>query len=139
MDGLRTSGGRGREGCGVARRQHLARNCASAERNACGGARLGGLQIAETHHRKKIDAPSGTPTVGESRGTWPRSGAVGYASLCGTAAGDHDAMFLGPDERVAPSHRAESRMIFARGTLAGARFLVGLLAFFRWRDVIEAL
>ena len=41
----------------------------------------------------------------------------------GTVAGDHDVMFLGPDERLILSHRAESRTIFARGALAAARFL----------------
>ena len=49
-------------------------------------------------------------------------------------------MFLGPDERVILSHRAESRMIFARGALVGARFLVGKPAgLYSMRDVIGAL
>ena len=54
--------------------------------------------------------------------------AIGFASLRGgTIAGDHDVMFLGPDERLILSHRAESRMIFARGALTAARFLAGLI------------
>ena len=49
-------------------------------------------------------------------------------------------MFLGPDERLILSHRAESRMIFARGALAAARFLIGKPAgLYTMRDVIDAL
>jgi len=95
------------------------------------------IQIAEAHHRNKVDAPSGTAlmlgNLVEERGR-----SVGYASLRGgTVAGDHDVMFLGPDERLILSHRAENRMIFARGALAAARFLVGKPAgLYSMRDVI---
>ena len=69
------------------------------------------------------------------------TGSIGFASLRGgTVAGDHDVMFLGPDERLVLSHRAESRMIFARGALAAARFLVGKPAgLYTMRDVIDSL
>ena len=117
------------------------------------------IEIAETHHRMKADAPSGTALMlGEAaargRGAPPRTergrdgtslkreeGAIGFASLRGgTVAGDHDVLFLGPDERLILSHRAESRMIFARGALAAARFLVGKPAgLYSMRDVIEEL
>jgi 4-hydroxy-tetrahydrodipicolinate reductase len=98
------------------------------------------IQVAETHHRKKVDAPSGTALMlGKIAERDGRS--VGYASLRGgTVAGDHDVLFLGPDERLILSHRAESRMIFARGALAAARFLVGKPAgLYSMRDVIEGL
>jgi len=98
------------------------------------------IQIAETHHRQKVDAPSGTALMlGRIAQTAGRS--VGYASLRGgTVAGDHDVLFLGPDERLILSHRADSRMIFARGALAAARFLVGKPAgLYTMRDVIESL
>lgn len=98
------------------------------------------IQISETHHRNKVDAPSGTALMlGKVAEGVGRS--VGFASLRGgTVAGDHDVAFLGPDERLILSHRAESRMIFARGALAGARFLVGKPAgLYAMRDVIEAL
>ena len=67
-------------------------------------------------------------------------GAIGFASLRGgSVAGDHDVMFLGPDERLVLSHRAENRMIFARGALAGARFLLGKPAgLYSMRHVIGA-
>jgi 4-hydroxy-tetrahydrodipicolinate reductase len=116
------------------------------------------IEIAETHHRMKADAPSGTALMlGEAAargrgsplsaergrdGTGLRRdvGAIGFASLRGgTVAGDHDVMFLGTDERLVLSHRAESRMIFARGSLAAARFLVSKAAgLYSMRDVIGA-
>jgi 4-hydroxy-tetrahydrodipicolinate reductase len=98
------------------------------------------VQIAEAHHRNKVDAPSGTALmlgkIAENAGQ-----DVGYASVRGgTVAGDHDVMFLGPEERLILSHRAESRSIFARGALAAARFLVGKPAgLYSMRDVIDSL
>ena len=116
------------------------------------------IEIAETHHRNKTDAPSGTALLlaeAAARGRGAKlnaergrdgtglkraSGAIGFASLRGgTVAGDHDVLFLGPDERLILSHRAESRTIFARGALAAARFLVGKPAgLYSMRDVIGA-
>jgi 4-hydroxy-tetrahydrodipicolinate reductase len=116
------------------------------------------IEISETHHRNKADAPSGTALLlgkaaAHGRGTELQAerarlgtglkrnrGAIGFASLRGgSVAGDHDVMFLGPDERLILSHRAESRMIFARGALAATRFLVGKPAgVYSMRDVIAA-
>ena len=115
------------------------------------------IEIAEVHHRMKADAPSGTAlllgeaaargrgiTLQEERGRdgtglSRESGAIGFAAIRGgTVAGEHDVMFLGPEERLILSHRAESRMIFARGALAAARFLVGKPAgIYSMRDVIS--
>ena len=117
------------------------------------------IEIAETHHRNKADAPSGTALLlGEAaargRGTAlnaergrdgtgleREAGSIGFASLRGgSVPGDHDVLFLGPEERVILSHRAESRMIFARGALAGARFLAGRPAgLYSMQDVIGSL
>lgn len=117
------------------------------------------IEIAETHHRMKVDAPSGTAWLlahaaacgrgndieaeaGRSgTGLKRERGAIGFASLRGgTVAGEHDVMFLGERERVILSHRAENRLIFARGALAGARFLVGKPpGVYSMRDVIAAL
>ena len=98
------------------------------------------IQIAETHHRNKVDAPSGTALM-LGKLVAQRHRSVGYASLRGgTVAGDHDVLFLGPDERLILSHKAESRMIFARGALAAAAFLAGKSAgLYSMRDVIAAL
>ena len=114
------------------------------------------IEIVEAHHRLKADAPSGTALAlgeaakaGRGGGVFERArdgtglsraaGSIGFAALRGgTVAGDHDVMFLGPEERLILSHRAENRMIFARGALAAARFLhrkpAGL---YSMRDVID--
>jgi 4-hydroxy-tetrahydrodipicolinate reductase len=117
------------------------------------------IEVLEMHHRNKADAPSGTAlALGEAAARGRESpleaeearsgtnllrkeGAIGFAALRGgTVAGDHDVLFAGNQERLILSHRAESRLIFARGALAAARFLhrrePGL---YSMRDVIEAM
>jgi len=104
------------------------------------------IEIAETHHRLKVDAPSGTALLlGEAaakgrgidlaahseRGrdgiTGARSqGNIGFAALRGgSVAGDHTVHFLGDHERIALSHLAENRSIFAKGAVRAAQWLVG--------------
>jgi 4-hydroxy-tetrahydrodipicolinate reductase len=99
------------------------------------------IEILEMHHAKKIDAPSGTALMlgraaAASRGidlaqhsargrdgmTGARcAGDIGFASLRGgTVVGDHTVTFAGPAERLELTHRAEDRMIFARGALHAA-------------------
>ncbi|MEO8547311.1 MAG: dihydrodipicolinate reductase C-terminal domain-containing protein [Sphingomicrobium sp.] len=100
------------------------------------------IAIQDIHHAKKVDAPSGTAlALGEAASRGRDSSKIHYASIRGgTVAGDHDVLFLGPEERVILSHRAESRAIFARGALAAARFLAGRPAgLYSMRDVIDSL
>ena len=117
------------------------------------------IEIAETHHRMKTDAPSGTAwflghAAAQGRGVEleaepgrcgtglkREAGAIGFASLRGgTVAGEHDVMFLGDKERVILSHKAENRMICAKGALAGARFLIGKPAgLYSMQDVIGSV
>ncbi|HSM95159.1 MAG TPA: 4-hydroxy-tetrahydrodipicolinate reductase [Rhizomicrobium sp.] len=101
------------------------------------------IEIVEMHHRKKVDAPSGTAfllgqAAAEGRGivlednavktrdgqVGPRGNeAIGFASLRGgTVVGEHDVIFAGNGERVVLRHVAEDRSIFATGTLAAARW-----------------
>lgn len=113
------------------------------------------IEVVEAHHRMKADAPSGTALAlgeaarkGRGGGDYERGrdgtglkrveGAIGFAAIRGgTVAGDHDVMFLGAEERLILSHRAENRMIFAWGALAAARFLHGKPAgIYSMRDVI---
>ena len=116
------------------------------------------IEIVEAHHKRKTDAPSGTALhLGaaadrgrgglsieergrDGTGLKRETGAIGYAAIRGgTIAGDHDVLFLGPEERLILSHRAESRAIFARGALAAARFLKGKPpGLYTMRDVIDA-
>jgi 4-hydroxy-tetrahydrodipicolinate reductase len=104
------------------------------------------IEIFEMHHNKKIDAPSGTALMlgraaAEGRGVdldqhavrgrdgltgARRSGDIGFASLRGgTVVGDHTVIFAGPAERLELTHRAEDRMIFARGALHAALWARG--------------
>jgi 4-hydroxy-tetrahydrodipicolinate reductase len=104
------------------------------------------IEIFEMHHNKKIDAPSGTALMfgraaAEGRGielgkrshrgrdgeTGARTiGNIGFASLRGgSVVGEHSVIFAGPAERVELVHRAEDRMIFARGALAAAAWARG--------------
>ncbi len=104
------------------------------------------IEISETHHRMKVDAPSGTALLlGEAaakgRGITlagnsergrdgiagaRKTGAVGFASLRGgSVAGDHTVHFLADNERITLSHLAENRAIFAHGAVKAAQWLVG--------------
>jgi 4-hydroxy-tetrahydrodipicolinate reductase len=106
------------------------------------------IEIVETHHRAKIDAPSGTalmlgaaaalgrggrpegradarPMVHGPDAPGPRPrGAVGYASLRGgDVVGEHEVRFLGAGERLTLAHVATDRAVFARGALAAGEWL----------------
>jgi 4-hydroxy-tetrahydrodipicolinate reductase len=104
------------------------------------------IEIFEMHHNKKIDAPSGTALMlgraaaagrgvdlkqrsvrGRDGMTGARNaGDIGFASLRGgTVVGEHSVIFAGPAERVELTHRAEDRMIFARGALHAALWARG--------------
>ncbi len=130
----------GNTSLGVTLLAHLVREAA---------ARLGedwDIEITETHHRMKVDAPSGTALLlgqaaaegraidlaahsarGRDGITGARApGAIGFASLRGgTVAGDHTVHFLGDDERLSLTHLAENRRIFAKGAVRAAQWLVG--------------
>ncbi len=102
------------------------------------------IEIVEMHHRHKVDAPSGTAILlgeaaAQGRGislddhsergrdgqTGARAkGAIGFASLRGgSVAGDHQVILASEEERIELGHRAESRMIFARGAVKAALWL----------------
>lgn len=99
------------------------------------------IEVAEMHHRHKIDAPSGTALLlgdaaAKGRGidldnrsvmsreghTGARNvGDIGFATLRGgSVVGDHTVVFAGPDERIELSHKAQSRDIFANGAVKAA-------------------
>lgn len=99
------------------------------------------IEIAEMHHRHKVDAPSGTALLlgraaAEGRGidlagrsvrvrdghTGAREpGAIGFATLRGgSVVGDHTVILAGEGERIELTHRAEDRQIFARGAVKAA-------------------
>ncbi|MGV8940010.1 MAG: 4-hydroxy-tetrahydrodipicolinate reductase [Lysobacter sp.] len=81
--------------------------------------------IVESHHKHKLDAPSGTALAlgvrAEQGGAQPR-----YASVrAGDIVGEHTVQFSGPGERIELTHRATSRDVFARGALHAAAWLAG--------------
>jgi 4-hydroxy-tetrahydrodipicolinate reductase len=78
------------------------------------------LAIVETHHRHKVDAPSGTALM---LGAASGRDKIGYASIrAGSVIGEHDVVLAGPGERVVLRHVAEDRAIFARGALKAAQW-----------------
>ena len=130
----------GNTSLGVTLLAHLVREAAS---------RLGedwDIEIVESHHRRKVDAPSGTALLlGEAaaagrgielarnsvRGrdgiTGAReAGTIGFASLRGgEIAGDHTVHFLSDHEHLSLRHHAEDRAIFAQGAVKAAQWLLG--------------
>jgi 4-hydroxy-tetrahydrodipicolinate reductase len=104
------------------------------------------LEIVETHHRLKRDAPSGTAlrlaeALAEASGRdldaagrysrhgdiGPRTpGEIGIQTLRGgDVVGDHTVLFLGLGERIEITHRASSRETFARGAVRAALWTAG--------------
>jgi 4-hydroxy-tetrahydrodipicolinate reductase len=104
------------------------------------------IEVVEAHHRHKVDAPSGTALMlgraaadGAGRDlqtsavyarqghTGERAaGTIGFSTVRGgDVVGDHSVLFLGEGERVEISHRASSRLNFARGAVRAAAWLAG--------------
>jgi len=102
------------------------------------------IEVLEAHHRRKVDAPSGTALMlGEAaaagRGgdlsdlksppydgiTGEReAGRIGFASLrAGGIVGEHMVIFASEDEVVSLSHKAIDRSLFARGAVAAAAWV----------------
>ncbi len=119
------------------------------------------VEIVEAHHHHKVDAPSGTAlqmgqTIAAARGrdfaevarlsreghTGARpAGEIGFATVRGgDIVGDHLVMFCGDGERIEIAHRSSSRIHYAQGALAAARFLQGRPPrLYRMADVVAAL
>lgn len=96
------------------------------------------VDIVESHHIHKKDAPSGTAlTLGQAAGSAGQP--VHYASLrAGDIVGEHTVQFAGLGERIELTHRATHRDIFARGALHVARALEGRAAgAYRVRDLLD--
>jgi len=85
------------------------------------------VQIVESHHRHKRDAPSGTAlTLADAvRAVDPGRNIGVHALRGGDVVGDHTVWFLADGERIALTHLASSRAPFARGAVHAAAALVG--------------
>ena len=107
---------------------------------------LSDIEIIETHHRHKVDAPSGTAlkmgeVVAAALGrnlndcaVFGREGitgerdpsTIGFATIRGgDVVGDHTVLFAGTGERIEITHKSSSRATYAQGSLRAARFLAG--------------
>ncbi len=116
------------------------------------------IEIVEAHHRHKVDAPSGTAlgmgeVVAQALGrdldevaVYGREGregprkkeTIGFATLRGgDVVGEHTVAFLAEGERIEITHKASSRMAFARGAVRAAAWLAGRGAgLYDMRDVL---
>lgn len=104
------------------------------------------IEIIEAHHRHKVDAPSGTAlamgqviarTLGrdlEQCAVYGRQGVtgerdrstIGFATVrAGDIVGEHTVLFADVGERIEITHRASSRMTFAKGAVRAAAWLNG--------------
>jgi 4-hydroxy-tetrahydrodipicolinate reductase len=104
------------------------------------------IEVIEAHHRRKIDAPSGTALMlgqaaAQGRGvelnrvaergrdgvTGARApGAIGFASMrAGGIVGEHSVIFAADDEIITLSHSARDRSLFARGAVQAALWVAG--------------
>ncbi|SDY80341.1 dihydrodipicolinate reductase [Jannaschia faecimaris] len=104
------------------------------------------IEIVESHHRHKVDAPSGTALMlgqaaaagrgvaldavadrGRDGITGARArGAIGFSAIRGgDVIGDHDVMFMADGERLTLRHQASDRSVFARGALKAAIWAKG--------------
>ena len=102
------------------------------------------IEVIEAHHRHKVDAPSGTAlkmgeVVAESlgrtlkeHGVFAREGQcgprtdkeIGFATVrAGDIVGEHTVMFATEGERIEITHKASSRMTFAKGAVRAARWV----------------
>ncbi len=113
-------------------------------------------EIVETHHNLKVDAPSGTALMlaeaieaarsGESEMVFGRHETnkrrdkteIGIHSLRGgNKAGEHTVYFLGTDEEIIITHRADSKRVFAEGALKAAGFLLERApGFYTMKDIV---
>lgn len=102
------------------------------------------VEVVEKHHRRKVDAPSGTAlaladSVNEELNheyeyVYDRSSRrekrpkkeIGISAVRGgTIVGEHDVIFAGEDEVITFSHTAYSRAVFGKGAIQAAKFLKG--------------
>lgn len=93
--------------------------------------------LVETHHRKKLDAPSGTARMLAMVAERARGKAVPVTSVrTGHVPGTHELVFDAAFEQVRLVHEARDRRVFASGALAAAKWLVGKRGVFTLDDFL---
>lgn len=99
------------------------------------------IDLVESHHRRKLDAPSGTAlalaaSIAETGRAVPRERI--HSLRGGDVVGQHEVVFAGPGETLRFEHRAERRELFALGALRAAKWLAGRPAgLYRIEDTLE--
>ena len=97
------------------------------------------MEVMETHHNQKQDAPSGTANMlisaldpdNEYKKVYGRQGFVGkrqkeigvHSLRGGTVAGEHSVFFFGDNETIEIKHSANSRQIFVNGAIKATAFV----------------
>lgn len=96
-------------------------------------------EIIETHHKTKMDAPSGTAKRFLKELSAGRDKPIPVHSLrIADVIGEHTIVFAGNSERIELTHRAHSRDVFASGALKGAKWLIGKPAgLYDMQDVLK--
>ena len=97
-----------------------------------------GAWIHESHHVAKKDAPSGTAVTlkkGMEHAGYQRPIDMSSTRV-GAVPGTHTVGFDGPSETIEFTHTVRDRAVFARGALAGAKWLVGKQGWFSIRDLL---
>ncbi|MGB1548175.1 MAG: 4-hydroxy-tetrahydrodipicolinate reductase [Alphaproteobacteria bacterium] len=99
------------------------------------------VAISETHHRHKVDAPSGTALAlraAAEAGGRERDAITMTAIRAGDIVGEHSVFFTGEGERLTLKHEATSRVVFARGAVHAARWVLGKSpGRYNMRDVLD--
>ena len=117
------------------------------------------IEISETHHKHKVDAPSGTALLLGQRAakgrninfdeikildrinqpTGRKTGQIGFAvTRGGEIAGEHTVNFIGENDRINIVHTANNRSIFVKGAIEAAIFLSSKkIGLYSMNDVIE--
>lgn len=95
------------------------------------------MHLVETHHSKKLDAPSGTARMLATIAERARGKSVPVTSIrTGHVPGTHELVFDAAFEQVRLVHEARDRRVFAAGALAAARWLAGKRGVFTLDDFL---
>lgn len=117
------------------------------------------VEVIEKHHNQKLDAPSGTALMladaaaealpydaeyqynrHDVRRVRPKNEIGIHSIRGGTIVGEHEVLFAGPDEVISLTHTAQSRALFAAGTVRAVLFLADKeTGFYNMDDLVRSL
>jgi 4-hydroxy-tetrahydrodipicolinate reductase len=97
------------------------------------------LEISETHHTTKLDAPSGTAKTLQNLLAEDGTKVEIQSHRTGDAVGTHQLIAAGPNDRIVLEHQSLSRKAFAEGAVRGAEWLVGRDGLYDFQDVFAQM